>query len=86
MLTTLLYSLLTPTLKCFVTATETFVLLVFEWFIANRLFVNFNKTHSMVFGHSLLTSGCTLNISNHVIQLVNERNISWYFIDEKLNR
>ena len=61
--------LLTDTsLKYSITAAEIIFSLVFKWFIANRLLVNFTKTHFIVFGHSFLMPGYSLHISNQVIQ------------------
>ena len=52
----------------------------------NRLLANCKKAHFMVFDHSLLIFGCSLNISNFVIQLVNVCKFLSIFIDEKPNR
>lgn len=49
---------------------ETYLTLVFDWFLANRLAINANKTNFMLFSNSLMSSDSTLHIKNFCINKV----------------
>ena len=74
-----------PNLKYSLSVAETYFVVVFDWFISNRLLINFKKTNFIIFGHSHLTPDCTLSISNNVILRTNVCKFLGIFIDENLN-
>ena len=72
-------------LKICLNTAQTKLVLVFDWFVANKLTINFNKRYYILFGNSFVTKDALLLICNHTIIRVENKKFWSIFIDEKLN-
>lgn len=82
---TYLLHLLVPVIQFFfLSEAETYLTSVFDWFLANRLAIDANKTNFMLFGNPKMSSDSTLHINNFCINKLKMFNFHLINIEEGL--
>ena len=66
-------------------AAENELSIVFQWFIANRLFINIDKTHFMFFASKNCVCSNMLLLNDCMIQRVHNTNFLSIYFDDKLS-